>query len=86
MGSAELLRVGMGGADMGWGGPWEALNYRGWVSSHIAEGVARPFDKTTGNLHSSNPFLGAVVCEYSGPSLIRIAWDQSPFRLVKFLD
>ena len=23
---------------------------------------------------------------YSGPSLIRIAWDQSPFRLVKFSD
>ena len=27
MGGAELLRVGMGGADMGWGGPWEVLNY-----------------------------------------------------------
>ena len=24
--------------------------------------------------------------QYSGPSLIRIAWDQSPFRLVKFSD
>ena len=23
---------------------------------------------------------------YSGPSLIRIAWDQSPFRLVEFSD
>ena len=27
-----------------------------------------------------------VTVLYSGPSLIRIAWDQSPFRLVKFSD
>ena len=30
--------------------------------------------------------LALKLMKYSGPSLIRIAWDQSPFRLVKFSD
>ena len=72
--------------------PWCALfEISGCLTSFdcgIRDVTAQGKSLTDDSLHveSVGKVFAGQMLAYSGPSLIRIAWDQSPFRLVKFSD